>query len=44
MFGFLIQAVCGLALIATGSVVVGSVILAGAGLTAAMSRAGEDDE
>jgi hypothetical protein len=42
MFGALIQVVCGVALIALGNVVVGSVILAGAGLTAVMS--GSEDE
>ncbi len=42
MFGALIQVVCGVALIALGNVVVGSVVLAGAGLTAAMSG-GEDE-
>lgn len=43
MFSFLIQAVCGLALIALGNVIVGSVILAGAGLTAAMSGTSDDE-
>jgi hypothetical protein len=42
MYGALIQAVCGVVLMLTGCVVVGSVILAGAGVTVAMS--GTDDD
>lgn len=41
MFGYLLQAACGVFLIATGSWVVGSVILGCAGITAAF---GGDDE
>ncbi|WP_439628905.1 hypothetical protein [Gemmata sp.] len=43
MFGALIQVACGLVLLALGSVVTGSVVLAGAGLTAAMSGTGDDE-
>ncbi|WP_439628823.1 hypothetical protein [Gemmata sp.] len=42
MYGALIQAACGVVLMATGFWVVGCVILAGAGVTAAMS--GPDDD
>lgn len=44
MFGALIQAACGVALMLAGCVVVGSVVLAGAGVTAALSGTGGEDE
>ncbi|WP_439628210.1 hypothetical protein [Gemmata sp.] len=44
MFGYLLQAACGVFLIATGSWVVGSVILGCAGITAAFSGTDEDGE
>jgi hypothetical protein len=44
MFGYLTIAVCGFALLALGNVVLGCVMLAGAGLTAAMSGHDEDGD
>ncbi|WP_439631450.1 hypothetical protein [Gemmata sp.] len=44
MFGYLTMTVCGVVLLVLGNVVVGSVMLAGAGVWAATSGTGDDDE